>query len=1038
MDFYTSRQAPGILTPPTLREARTGHGREKYVIIGIMENIDEKKTKPKEKKAKAEKSTTAARKTTTKSTAAKKTTVKKTVKTEKKPKQTQTAASAGWKEKKAQIRERDKGPKTLAEKRANSEKGPIRRFFTKYNVIIDMLLVPLFAFSLLCLYSIASGNERPAAVWCVNMSNRLFGAISFLLYTWIAVFCIRYWMRNIKRFKTMHYGRYLYFLGLYFFVAMILQYNANKTGVPPEKAGGIIAGSIVTMVTNVLGNSGMLILLVFLMLFFIWQAWRFLASVERAQNDKEPEVPVKVYWDVHTAAEAEAMEAEKQQSEALTSDIEADFRSAMGLLTADEAQKKDKPQLHREAGKTLKKLRETLKEIAQPIPDKEAMIPEEKIQEKPEVEVKTKPVTAINMKQIAETNKPQPVPADKNEKVTKRPAKKTTPERSVQLPLPQAAPEKLTEEEKAPEPVFEEEEDHKGSGLLSAPAEMPKPEVKEEPQQPVQVRTRKVVIDEEAEKVETVRHDYSFVPTIPVEEKKSSVTKEENPDPWILPDIETILDPIAHKKGTTPDDLKSQVEAIERILVSNNVPATVVDVQCGPTFSQFGVEPGFIEQANGRKTRVRVSKIESLKKDLLLGLSVKQLTIEAPIPGKTYVGIQIQNKSRVAVSLRDVIESDEFRSRKYELGVALGKDINGSSYGADLTRMPHLLIAGATGSGKSVCLNAILACLLLHHSPDQLKLVLIDPKHVELTGYNGIPHLITPVITEVEQVANVLQWVLREMDMRNLHFMENGVRNIQEYNRKFSSKKLPYIVVVIDELANLMMEVGAEVENSIVRLAQTARAMGIHLIVATQRPSRDVITGTIKGNLPTRIAFAVASSTDSRVILDRSGAENLFGKGDMYFLSIEETQLKRLQCVYVSDDEIARIVSYWQKKPRIDTMPEDPDLVNVPQPVTEKVFREPEVSTMGTLTQLPLFNEPAPELKKDGDVLYPEAVKMVQRAGRASANMLVSRLSIGYSRANKLMARMEEEGIIGPPNPNPAIPREILDYGEYGPENDSE
>ena len=875
-----------------------------------MAEKEETKKTPKEKKAKTEKSTTAAKKTTTKSTAAKKTTVKKTTKTEKKSMQTQTPASAGWKEKRAQIRERDKGPKTLAEKRAISEKGPIIRFFTKYNVIIDMLLVPLFAFSLLCLYSIASGNERPAAVWCVNMSNRLFGAISFLLYVWIVVFCVRYWLRNIKRFKTMHYGRYLYFLGLYFFVALILQYNANKTGLPPEKAGGIIAGSIVTMVTNVLGNSGMLILLVFLMLFFIWQAWRFLASVERAQNNKEPEVPVKVYWDVHTAAEAEAMEAEKQQAEALTSDIEADFRSTVGLLTADQPQKNEKLQIRREAGKSLKKLRETLKEIAQPIPDKEAMIPEEKTQDEPEV--KTKPVTSVNMKQIAEDNKPKPVSVEKNEKVTKRPAKKPSPERSVQLPLPQTAAEKPSEEEKTPEPVFEEEEDHKGSGLLSAPAETPKPEEKEEPQQPVQVRTRKVVIDEEAEKVETVRHDYSFVPSIPVEEKKTSGTKEEDPDPWILPDIETILDPVNHKKGTTPDDLKSQVEAIERILVSNNVPASVVDVQCGPTFSQFGVEPGFIEQANGRKTRVRVSKIESLKKDLLLGLSVKQLTIEAPIPGKTYVGIQIQNKSRVAVSLREILESDEFRSRKYELGVALGKDINGSSYGADLTRMPHLLIAGATGSGKSVCLNAILACLLLHHSPDQLKLVLIDPKHVELTGYNGIPHLITPVITEVEQVANVLQWVLREMDMRNLHFMENGVRNIQEYNRKFPSKKLPYIVVVIDELANLMMEVGAEIENSIVRLAQTARAMGIHLIVATQRPSRDVITGTIKGNLPTRIAFAVASSTDSRVILDRSGAENLFGKGDMYFLSIEETQLKRLQCVYVSDDEIARIVSYWQ------------------------------------------------------------------------------------------------------------------------------
>ena len=387
-----------------------------------------------------------------------------------------------------------------------------------------------------------------------------------------------------------------------------------------------------------------------------------------------------------------------------------------------------------------------------------------------------------------------------------------------------------------------------------------------------------------------------------------------------------------------------------------------------------------------------------------------------------------------------MIESDDFRAKKRELGIALGKDINGAIFGADLTRMPHLLIAGATGSGKSVCLNAILACLLLHHSPDQLKLVLIDPKRVELTGYNGIPHLATPVVTDIEQVGNVLQWVLREMDMRNLHFMENGVRNIQEYNRKFSANKLPYIVVVIDELANLMMEAAADVESSIVRLAQTARAMGIHLIVATQRPSRDVITGTIKGNLPTRIAFAVATYVDSQVILDRPGAENLFGKGDMYFLSTEETALKRLQCVYVSDEEIRRIVSYWQKKPRIDNAPEsqDPDLVNVPGPITEKVLSGPKITSNGTLTQLPLFNEPAPQLNKNGDILYDEAVKLIQREGRVSASMLVSRLSIGFGRANKLLSRMEEEGIISPPNANPAIPREILDYGKYGPANDGE
>ena len=1012
-----------------------------------MAKTEETKKTPKETKAKTKKTEETAKKPAAKKAAEKKSVQKKTAekkpavkkpaaakKPEKKQKNTTITASDAWKEKKTLIRERSREPKTLAERRAREDIGPFRLFLRKYSFLWNFFLVPFFTFALLCLYTIATGNDRPAAVWCVEMSRYLFGAICFLFYVWVAVFCIRFWMKNVDRFKEMPYRRYFYFLGLYFFAAMILEFNAQKSipVTPPEEAGGVIAGTVVKMITNVLGNSGMIIILIFMLLFFIWRAWVFFSAREKDQDD-QTEVPVRVYWDVHTAAEAEALEAEMQKAEELTSDIEADFRSTMGLLTAAEPNEKEKKSIREEAGKSLRKLRETFQEIAQPIPDKEAMIPVE------------------TAEMIEAEPMPEPVWPEKKKKVEAEPgaaaaAKKSSrkaPASNVrQLPLTPAVPEP-SEEELPPEPVFEEQEDHNGSGLLSAPAEPPaKPVLKKEPEPSVQVRTRSVTIDEETEKVSSTVHDYSFVPSIPPDEKKETVLEsapDPQEDPWILPEIERILDPVKQYKGASPDDpaIKAQAEKIERLLDTFGAPSSVVDIQCGPTFSQFGVEPGFIERG-GRKTRVRIKQIEMLQKDLEMELSVKQLAIEAPIPGKTYVGIQVQNKSRTPVSLREVIESDDFRSRKRELGIALGKDINGATFGADLTRMPHLLIAGATGSGKSVCLNAILACLLLHNTPDQLKLVLIDPKHVELTGYNGIPHLITPVITEVEQVANVLQWVLREMDMRNLHFMENGVRNIQEYNRKFPSKKLPYIVVVIDELANLMMEVGAEIENSIVRLAQTARAMGIHLIVATQRPSRDVITGTIKGNLPTRIAFAVATSTDSRVILDRSGAENLFGKGDMYFLSIEETQLKRLQCVYVSDDEIARIVSYWQKKPRIDTMPEDPDLVHVPQPVTEKVFREPEVSSMGTLTQLPLFNEPAPQLKKDGDVLYPEAVKMVQRAGRASANMLVSRLSIGYSRANKLMARMEEEGIIGPPNPNPAIPREILDYGEYGPENDSE
>lgn len=512
--------------------------------------------------------------------------------------------------------------------------------------------------------------------------------------------------------------------------------------------------------------------------------------------------------------------------------------------------------------------------------------------------------------------------------------------------------------------------------------------------------------------------------------KLSSVEETNEPsDSWRLPETDEILDPLKIRQSASPEDtfIQGQVQKIEHVLDAFDAPGKVVDIQCGPTFTQYGIEPGFLERAD-RKTRVRVKQIETLKKDLEMALSVKQLTIEAPIPNKTFIGLQVQNKARIPVTLREVIESDIFKKSRKGLAIALGKDINGAVYAADLTRMPHLLIAGATGSGKSVCLNAILVCLLLHYTPEQLKLVLIDPKRVELTGYNGIPHLITPVVTDVEQVGNVLQWVLREMDMRNLHFMQSGVRNIQEYNQKNPNKGLPYLVVVIDELANLMMEAASDIESSITRLAQTARAMGIHLVVATQRPSRDVLTGTIKGNLPSRIAFAVATNIDSHVILDRTGAENLFGKGDMYFMSAEDSNLKRLQCVYVSDDEIKKLVDYWRKNPRIGDEPSRENLTGT----TPTTIKHPPLIKQGVLTQLPLLNEESPSVKKGDDPLLDEAIAMVRKYGRASANMLVSRLSIGFTRANKLLSQMEDMGIISTPNSNPAIPREILDYGENG------
>lgn len=503
-------------------------------------------------------------------------------------------------------------------------------------------------------------------------------------------------------------------------------------------------------------------------------------------------------------------------------------------------------------------------------------------------------------------------------------------------------------------------------------------------------------------------------------------------DPWKLPDKDQVLDPLRPSKALSLDDplIREQISQIEDVLERFNAPGKVIETQIGPTFTQFGIEPGFLDRSD-RKVRVRVKQIEALQKDLEMALSVKQMTVEAPIPGKTYVGLQVKNKRRVNVTLREVIEDEAFNRFRGGLPIALGKDINGEVFSADLTRMPHLLIAGSTGSGKSVCLNAILVCLLMHNSPDRLKLVLIDPKMVELSGYNNIPHMLTPVVTDIQKASQVLQFVLREMDKRNQEFVEVGVRNIQEYNAKKTDKILPYLVVVIDELADLMKRAASDVESSITRLAQTARAMGIHLIVATQRPSRDVLTGAIKGNLPSRIAFAVATSVDSMVILDRVGAENLFGKGDMYLMSAEALNLRRLQCVYVSDDEIRRVVDYWRQAPRAES--EQP---GGKKQVLPETVRSPLPLHNGMLTQLPLLTETDESAKTNEDPLLKEAIALSRTQGRASANLLVSRLGIGFSRANKLLILMEEAGIISPPGSNSALPRTILDYGDITPPPD--
>ncbi len=324
--------------------------------------------------------------------------------------------------------------------------------------------------------------------------------------------------------------------------------------------------------------------------------------------------------------------------------------------------------------------------------------------------------------------------------------------------------------------------------------------------------------------------------------------------------VENILDPASPTFIRAGVD-KERAQIIEQTLASFGVPAHVVEIQRGPTVTQFGVEPDFIETRQGR-TRVRVSQIVRLTDDLALALAAPRIRIQAPVPGHMYVGIEVPNTEISLVALRELIESDAFKKMRSPLRFALGKDVAGRAAACDLSAMPHLMIAGTTGSGKSVCVNAILSCLLLNNTPAELRLVLVDPKRVELTAYNGIPHLLAPVITETDKVIGALQWVIREMDSRFRKFAESGVRDIKAYNAK-TNPHLPYLVVVIDELADLMMLAAEETERSLTRLAQLARATGIHLIIATQRPSVDVLTGLIKANFPARIAFAVASNTDS-------------------------------------------------------------------------------------------------------------------------------------------------------------------------------
>jgi S-DNA-T family DNA segregation ATPase FtsK/SpoIIIE len=492
---------------------------------------------------------------------------------------------------------------------------------------------------------------------------------------------------------------------------------------------------------------------------------------------------------------------------------------------------------------------------------------------------------------------------------------------------------------------------------------------------------------------------------------------------WKLPDLKEILD-----SGSAPSVNEEFIEGrsrlIQETLASFGAPVQVVEINRGPTITQFGVEPLYVETRSGRM-KVRVNKIASLADDLALALAAPRIRIQAPVPGHSYVGIEVPNEEMTLVALRDLLESESFQKNKNPLRFALGRDVTGNAIATTLENMPHLLIAGTTGSGKSVCVNAILTCFLLNNTPDDLRLILVDPKRVELTGYNGVPHLLSPVVVEIDRVIGALQWMTREMDKRYHMFAQEGSRNITDYNLKMKQqggKKLPFLVIVIDELADLMMISPGETEATITRLAQLARATGIHMILATQRPSVDVVTGLIKANFPARVAFAVASNTDSRVILDQPGAERLLGRGDMLFQAPDAPGAVRLQGVFVSDYEIQRLVEFWRNQAGGSSIYAAP---GAPAELPK---------SDAPLKQTPLFEDMAPA-DTTTDPLLSEAIDLVRKEGRASVSMLQRRMRIGYTRAARIVDMMEDRKIVGPPEGTSQM-RQVLDYGPTIPPKD--
>ena len=541
---------------------------------------------------------------------------------------------------------------------------------------------------------------------------------------------------------------------------------------------------------------------------------------------------------------------------------------------------------------------------------------------------------------------------------------------------------------------------------------------------------RPPVVDEKPKrarvKVKTASDD-----TLPPLDNATAAAAKLNSDDFIetktnenyeFPPIDLLTRGRANVSGETPASLQAKAMKLEDTLRSFNIDATVTNVTQGPAVTRYEVHPN---------SGVRVSSIKSRADDIALNMEAKSIRIEAPIPGKPAVGIEIENENRSIVTVREMIASDAFQKAQSKLTFVVGKDIGGKTIVADLKKMPHLLIAGSTGSGKSVCINSIIASILYKARPDEVKLVLIDPKVVELSNYNGIPHLLIPVVTDPSKAAAALNWAVTEMDERYRRFADEGVRNVTEFNKNVEKRNqralkaagrntstgkgdedsngvtleplMPQVVIIIDELADLMMASPAQVEESICRLAQKARAAGMHLIVATQRPSVDVITGLIKANIPSRIAFAVSSQVDSRTILDMGGAEKLVGIGDMLFNPLGTGKPTRIQGAFISDAEVHHLIDFVKMQAKADeeTANDVLDRIkNVNMPDAEKATKEYE------------------------DELLPDAIETVVAAGQASVSMLQRRFRIGYNRAARIIDMMEERQIVGPQDGS--RPRQVL------------